>query len=121
MRHADRLVVIYPGGTVNLAKKFGTVIVGTTLIGGGLTLAAAPAMATNRCVTTSPVTVCADADFYDTHPGEAGTGVHAAASVELNVSGNSIICTGYWGAEYNIGSGLETQLGAGATTPPCGP
>jgi hypothetical protein len=109
---------------MNQAKRFGAVLASTVAIVGGLAVVAAPAMANIAC--TPPVSVggdsvlvCADAGTYDAHPGEAGFGVHAAASVQLTASGTTIICTGYWGAGVNVPAGPDVQIAQGATTPPC--
>lgn len=109
---------------MNRATKFGAVLLSTTVIGGGLIIAAAPATA--ACVPTigvggNSVTVCEDAGTYDTHPGSAGEGVHVAASIEIVASGDTIICTGYNGAEVNIPQGPEVEILNGANTSPCTP
>jgi hypothetical protein len=106
------------------ATKFGTVLVSTMAIAGGLTIGAAPAMATcapTISVGADSVTACAVAGTYDTHPGSAGEGVQAAASVEIVASGDTIICTGYNGAEVNIPQGPEVEILNGANASPCTP
>jgi len=110
---------------VKTATKFGTVLVSTMAMAGGLTIVASPAMANIACTPTifvgaDSVIACADAGTYDADPSSAGEGVHAAASVEVVASGTTIICTGYWGAGYNLPLSPDVQLGVGATTPPCG-
>lgn len=109
---------------MNSTRKFGAVLVGTAAIAGGLAVCAAPASANIACTPTvavgaDSVEACADAGTYDADPSNAGLGVQAAASVEIIASGDTIICTGYYGAGFNLPLSPDVKLGQGAHTPPC--